>query len=254
MTTWPGDPLGRTTQTDLQYRQLPENVLRMPNGTQVVWRETQNYPRLNEQVPDFTAKSTKGEITLSDLRGKWVCLFSHPADFTPVCTTELIAFARHYQDFQKQNCQLIGLSVDSVYSHIAWIRNIEQNFGINIPYPLISDSNTVVSRLYGMIHPAASDTATVRTTFIIDDSGLLRCMLHYPMNVGRNVEEILRTVTALQVSAKNNVDIPESWHPGEKYIVPAPTTQERAQQSKQEGYEYTDWYFVKAESRQNLAA
>jgi peroxiredoxin (alkyl hydroperoxide reductase subunit C) len=203
-------------------------------------------PRLNEPAPDFSAVSTHGPIKLSDYRGKWVVLFSHPADFTPVCTTELTAFARRQQDFRAINAQLIGLSVDSVYSHIAWIRNMEQHFGVKIEYPIIADLDTKVAQLYGMIHPGASSTATVRCVFVIDDEGVLRAMIYYPLTNGRSVDEILRIVQALQLNKTKGVATPEGWKPGDKVIVPPPVTVADAEaRLKEKGAEVTDWYFVK---------
>ncbi|HZO90595.1 MAG TPA: peroxiredoxin [Chthonomonadaceae bacterium] len=203
-------------------------------------------PRLNEPAPDFTAETTQGTLTLSSLRGKWVVLFSHPADFTPVCTTELVEFARRNDEFQALNAQLVGLSIDSVYSHIAWVRNMEENFGVKIPYPMIADLDTKVAQLYGMIHPGASSTATVRCVFIIDDKGIVRAMIYYPLTNGRNVDEILRLVKALQTTDQSAVSTPVNWKPGEPVIVPAPKTTEGADKRMHEpGVEAKDWYFAK---------
>jgi len=203
-------------------------------------------PRLNEPAPDFTADTTQGPLTLSKLRGKWVVLFSHPSDFTPVCTTELVEFARRSSDFQQNNTQLIGLSVDSVYSHIAWIRSMEKNFGVKIDYPMIADLDTKVAQLYGMIHAGASSTATVRCVFVIDDKGITRAMIYYPLTNGRSIDEILRLVKALQTTDANGVSTPCEWQPGEQVIVPAPRTQEGADKRMMEdGMETTDWYFAK---------
>lgn len=203
-------------------------------------------PRMNEPAPDFTAQTTHGPLTLSSLRGRWIVLFSHPADFTPVCTTELVEFARRAPDFEHLNVQLLGLSIDSVYSHIAWARSMEQHFGVKIPYPMIADLDTKVATLYGMLHPGASSTATVRCVFVIDDKGMVRAMIYYPLTNGRNVDEILRLVTALQTSDKNGVSTPCNWQPGEKVIVPAPLTTEAAEKRMQDtGVEATDWYFSK---------
>ena len=202
-------------------------------------------PRLNEPAPDFQANSTQGPISLGDYKGKWVVLFSHPADFTPVCTTELSEFARRAPDFEKLNAQLVGLSIDSIYSHLAWTRNIEEKFGVKIPYPIIADLDMKVASAYGMIHPGASSTATVRAVFVIDDKAVVRAMVYYPMTNGRNIDEILRLVTALQTSDKNGVATPCNWNPGEKVIVPPPQTAEAAETRLNEGYEVTDWYFSK---------
>ena len=202
-------------------------------------------PRLNEPAPDFAANSTHGPIKLSDFKGKWVVLFSHPADFTPVCTTELSEFARQAPAFDKLNTQLIGLSIDSVFSHLAWTRNIEEKFGVKLPYPVIADLDTKVATAYGMIHPGAASTATVRAVFVIDDKQVVRAMIYYPMTNGRNIDEIVRLVTALQTSDKNGVATPCNWQPGEKVIVPPPATAEALEKRLGEGYELTDWYFSK---------
>jgi peroxiredoxin (alkyl hydroperoxide reductase subunit C) len=168
-------------------------------------------PRLNEPAPDFKAVSTQGDISLSQFRGKWVVLFSHPADFTPVCTTEFVEFAKRYDEFEKRNVQLIGLSIDSIYAHIAWIRNIEQNFDVQIKFPLIADLDTKVAQIYGMIHPGAASTATVRCVFIIDDKGVVRAMIYYPLTNGRNIDEIVRLVDALQTHEQHKVATPANW-------------------------------------------
>jgi peroxiredoxin (alkyl hydroperoxide reductase subunit C) len=204
-------------------------------------------PRINEPAPNFTAKTTHGEISLSDYSGKWVVLFSHPADFTPVCTTEFMAFAKKNDEFEKLNTKVIGLSIDSIYSHLAWVRNIKDNFDVEIPFPIIEDLSMNVAKLYGMVHPGASDTSAVRAVFVIDDKGIMRAMVYYPLSNGRSIDEILRLVKALQTSDANGVATPENWQPGEKVIVPPPTTQEIAAKRADEGYEYTDWYFSKKE-------
>jgi peroxiredoxin (alkyl hydroperoxide reductase subunit C) len=208
-------------------------------------QQTPSLPRINEPAPDFTAKTTHGTIKLSDYKGKWVVLFSHPADFTPVCTTEFIAFAKKAKDFEKLNTQVIGLSIDSVYSHLAWVRNIKDNFDVEIPFPVIADLKMDVAKLYGMIHPGADDTSAVRAVFVIDDKGILRAMVYYPLSNGRSIDEIYRVVQALQTTDKYGVATPENWQPGEKVIVPPPTTQENADKRESEGYDYTDWYFSK---------
>ena len=205
----------------------------------------QSLPRLNEPAPDFKAVSTQGEITLSQFKGKWVVLFSHPADFTPVCTTEFVEFAKNTEWFEQHNTQLIGLSIDSIYAHIAWIRNIEQNFDVKIKFPLIADLDTKVAVAYGMIHPGAASTATVRCVFIIDDKGVVRAMIYYPLSNGRNIEEIKRIVEALQTHEANKVATPANWVPGEKVIIPPPVTQAGAEARVAEGHESKDWYFCK---------
>ncbi|MBI4518959.1 MAG: peroxiredoxin [Deltaproteobacteria bacterium] len=207
--------------------------------------EARSLPRLNEPAPDFEAVSTYGPIKLSDYRGKWVVLFSHPADFTPVCTTELAEFARRSAEFKKLEVQLIGLSVDSIYSHIAWTRNLEQHFGVKIDYPLIADLDTKVAQLYGMIHPGASTTATVRCVFIIDDEGMVRAMIYYPLTNGRSVDEVMRIVQALQLNKSKAVATPEGWCPGQKVIVPPPvTTADAEERIHDRSLDVTDWYFV----------
>lgn len=202
-------------------------------------------PRLNEPAPDFEAKTTHGVKKLSDYKGKWLVLFSHPADFTPVCTTEFMAFAKAYPEFQKLNCDLIGLSIDSYYAHVAWVRNIKEKFGVDIPFPIIEDLSMKVANAYGMIQPGASDTSAVRATFIIDDKGVLRAMVYYPMTNGRSIPEFLRLVAALQTSDKNKVATPEGWQPGDKVIVPPPGDVHAAEKRMHEGYECSDWYFCK---------
>ncbi len=202
-------------------------------------------PRLNEPAPDFKAVSTQGEISLSQFKGKWVVLFSHPADFTPVCSTEFIEFANSADWFKSHNVQLIGLSIDSVYSHIAWIRSIEQHFGVSIQFPVIADLDTKVAQAYGMIHPGAASTATVRCVFVIDDKGVVRAMIYYPLTSGRNIEEIKRLISALQTHEAHKVATPANWQPGDKVIIPAPLTQAAAEQRMHEPVEVTDWYFSK---------
>ncbi len=200
-------------------------------------------PRINEPAPAFKANTTFGERSLADYRGKWLVLFSHPADFTPVCTTEFIAFAKAAEAFAAANCELLGLSIDSIYSHLAWTGNIKEKFGVTIPFPIIDDLSMQVAKAYGMIHPGASDTSAVRATFIIDPDSVLRAMVYYPMTNGRSVAEILRLVQALQTSVKNKVATPEGWRPGDKVIVPPPATAAAVEARMKEGLETTDWYF-----------
>ena len=202
-------------------------------------------PRINEPAPAFKARTTHGERSLDDYKGKWLVLFSHPADFTPVCTTEFMGFARAADRFKGLNCELLGLSIDSVHSHIAWMRSIEEKFGVEIPFPIIDDLSMNVAKAFGMIHPGASDTSAVRATFLIDPEGVIRAMVYYPMSNGRSVEEFIRLLTALQTSDANKVATPENWQPGEPVIVPPPATAEAAKARASEGYDYTDWYFSK---------
>ena len=182
-------------------------------------------------------------ITETSYAGKWLVLFSHPADFTPVCTTEFIGFAKHHGQFKALGCELLGLSIASIFAHIAWIRNIEEKFGVVIPFPIIEDLSMKVAHAYGMVQPGASDTSAVRATFVIDPEGVLRAMLYYPMSNGRSVPEILRLVTALQASDAQKIATPEGWTPGQDAIVPPPKTAEAARQRGSEGYATTDWYF-----------
>ena len=202
-----------------------------------------SFPRLNEPAPDFSAHTTFGDRTLADYRGKWLILFSHPADFTPVCTTEFIAFAKAAPTFQKMGCELLGLSIDSLFSHVAWTRNIKEKFNVEIPFPIIEDLKMDVARAYGMIHPGAGDTSAVRATFFIDPNGILRAMVYYPMSNGRSIDEFVRLLTALQTSDNNGVATPENWKPGEPVIVPPPKTAEAAEKRASEGYDTVDWYF-----------
>ena len=201
------------------------------------------FPQLNKPAPAFTAKTTHGMKSLSDYQGKWLVLFSHPADFTPVCTTEFIGFANRAADFAELNCELLGLSIDSVHSHIAWARSIEEKFGVNIPFPIIADLSMEVAKSYGMIQPGASDTAAVRATFFIDPTGILRAMVYYPMSNGRSVDEFVRVLKALQTSDTHKVATPENWQPGQDVIVPPPATMADAEARKSQGYNYTEWYF-----------
>jgi len=203
---------------------------------------TTSLPRLNEPAPQFAATATSGPIKLSDYKGKWVVLFSHPADFTPVCSTEFAAFATRQADFDKRGVQLIGVSIDSVYSHIAWMRSIEQLLGTKINFPVIADLDMKVAHTYGMIHPGASTTATVRCVFFIDPNQVLRAMVYYPLTTGRNIDEILRVVDALQLNTEKGLATPANWKPGEKCIVPAPLTTEAADKRMKEGLETKDWY------------
>ena len=200
-------------------------------------------PRLNEPAPAFDAPTTQGRKTLADYKGKWLVLFSHPADFTPVCTTEFIAFAKRHDKFAERNTELLGLSIDSVYSHIAWILSIQEKFDVEIKFPIIADLNMKVAKDYGMIQPGASDTAAVRATFIIDPEGVLRAMVYYPMVAGRSIDEIHRLLVALQTADENKCAMPENWQPGDEVIVPTPATPEAAIARAAEGYNTVDWYF-----------
>jgi peroxiredoxin (alkyl hydroperoxide reductase subunit C) len=205
-------------------------------------------PRLGMPAPQFEAVTTHGTLRLADFKGSWLILFSHPADFTPVCTTEFIAFAKIHPELQKINCELMGLSIDSVYSHIAWVRNVEEKTGVKITFPVIADLNKEVASLYGMIMPGESRTETSRCVFVIDDKQILRAMIYYPLTTGRNMDEIMRLIQALQTTDANQVATPANWRPGDKVIIPAPNTQEMAEErAKATGVEYIDWYLCKKE-------
>ena len=203
-----------------------------------------SFPRLNEPAPAFCARTTHGEKKLEDYRGKWLILFSHPADFTPVCTTEFMAFAKAAPTFNSMGCELLGLSIDSLFSHLAWTRNIKEKFNVEIPFPIIEDLKMDVARAYGMVHPGAGDTSAVRATFFIDPNGILRAMVYYPMSNGRSIDEFVRLLQAMQTSDANKVATPEGWTPGCDVIVPAPKTPDAIAKRKAEGLNTVDWYFT----------
>lgn len=213
--------------------------------------------RIGQMAPDFEATTTMGNISLNDYKGKWVVLFSHPGDFTPVCTTEMISFARANTYFENLNACLLGLSVDSNASHLAWLYDIYCRTGIRVPFPIIADRNGEIARKYGMISSDVSNTETVRNVYIIDDRGVIRLILVYPMNVGRSIPEILRSLQALQVADSNNAAMPANWVPCEPVIMPAPRTfeglLERNSQISQ-NRNGINWYlsFKQAENCQNL--
>lgn len=208
--------------------------------------ETTGMPRLGTPAPQFEATTTQGTIRLEDFNGSWLILFSHPADFTPVCTTEFIAFAEIQDKLREMNCALMGLSIDSTYSHIAWVRNIEEKMGVRIDFPVIADLNKEVASLYGMIMPGESKTETSRCVFIIDPAQVLRAMIYYPLTTGRNMDEILRLIQALQTTDEHEVATPANWRPGDKVILPPPATQDAAEERvNTEGLECRDWYFCK---------
>lgn len=182
-------------------------------------------PRIGDPAPDFTATTTHGPLTFSEWHaGKWVLFFSHPADFTPVCTTELSELARRNGEFEDRNVKLIGLSIDSIHSHLAWLESIRDRLGVDVPFPMIADLDTRVAQAYGMIHPGESNTVTVRAVFVIDPSRTVRALVYYPLSCGRNVDELVRLVDSLQAASANGIATPVNWRPGEKVIVPATTT------------------------------
>ncbi|NPA23561.1 MAG: peroxiredoxin [Crenarchaeota archaeon] len=203
-------------------------------------------PSIGERFPEMEVVTTHGKLKLPDhFRGRWFILFSHPADFTPVCTTEFIAFAKRYEDFKRLNAELIGLSVDSVFSHIKWIEWIREKFGIEIPFPVIADPRGEVASRLGMLH-AQSSTHTVRAVFIVDPEGIIRAVLYYPQEVGRNLDEILRLLKALQVATKHGVALPANWPNNElikdRAIVPPASTIDEAKERLKK-YECFDWWF-----------
>lgn len=201
--------------------------------------------RIGQKAPEFEAVTTMGNICLDSYKGKWVVLFSHPGDFTPVCTTEMIAFAKANTYFEKLNACLIGLSVDSNNSHMAWVYDIYCKTGIRIPFPIIADRNGEIARKYGMISSDVSTTETVRNVYIIDDTGVVRLILVYPMNIGRCIPEILRALQALQVADANKGSTPANWIPCEPMIAPPPINfDEMTQRIKQieENRNGMSWY------------
>ncbi|KGP73340.1 peroxiredoxin [Pontibacillus yanchengensis] len=205
-----------------------------------------NMPRIGDAAPQFSAATSQGNINLEDYKGKWVVLFSHPSDFTPVCTTEFVGFQDIYPELKQLNTELLGLSVDSVPSHIAWIRSIEENFDTKIEFPVIADLDKQVAMKYGMIMPGESQVETSRAVFVIDDKQKIRSIIYYPLTTGRNMQEILRLVKALQTTDEHGVSTPANWQEGDKAVVSPPKTQEEAaKRAQEEGIEYIDWYISK---------
>jgi len=204
-------------------------------------------PRIGDQAPDFEAVTTKGKIKFSEYaKDKWVVLFSHPADFTPVCTTEMSGFAQRKAEFDALNTELMGLSIDSIHAHLAWVNNVKQNTGVYFDFPIIADIDMKVSKLYGMLQPNESETAAVRAVFFIDPSKKIRLVMYYPLNVGRNMDEILRVLDALQVSDANGVAMPLNWKKGDRVIVPPPANLDEMQERIDGDYaEKVDFYLVK---------
>lgn len=201
-------------------------------------------PRLGEPAPQFEAETTHGVLRLSDFGGSWLVFFSHPADFTPVCTTEFAAFARLHPRLRELGCELLGLSIDSVFSHIAWVRNIEEKFGLAVDFPVVADLGCQVASLYGMVMPGESRTEASRCVFVLDPGQVIRAMISYPLTTGRNTAEILRLVQALQTTREHGVATPADWSPGDPVIVPPPRTQEdAAERLASSGPECRDWYF-----------
>ena len=203
-------------------------------------------PRIGDMAPDFEAVTTTGNIKFSDYnKGSWVILFSHPADFTPVCTTELSGFAKDKDFFASHNAKLLGLSIDSIHAHIAWVNAVQEKTGVLFEFPIIADIDMSVAKLFGMLQPGESETAAVRAVFMIDPAGKVRLIMYYPLNVGRNMEEIKRCLLALQTSDENKCAMPLNWQPGDKVIVPAPKTIEGLAERKASKLEMVDWYLAK---------
>jgi len=203
-------------------------------------------PLLGDRFPDISVKTTQGHLDLPrDMGGKWFILFSHPADFTPVCTTEFVAFQKRYGEFRSLNCELIGLSIDQVFSHMKWFEWIREKLGVEIKFPLIADDMGEVARGLGLIHPGKG-TNTVRGVFVVDARGILRAMLFYPQELGRNMEEILRIIQGLQIADKNGVAIPANWPRNEiiggNLIIPPPQDEATARQRLQQ-QDCFDWWF-----------
>jgi len=204
-------------------------------------------PRIGDMAPDFEAVTTKGNIKFSEFaKDKWVVLFSHPADFTPVCTTEMSGFATRKAEFDALNTELMGLSIDSIHSHLAWVNNVKEKTGVYFDFPIVADIDMKVSKLYGMLQPNEHETAAVRAVFFIDPSKKIRLIMYYPLNVGRNMDEILRALYALQVSDEQKVALPLDWKKGDLAIVPPPKTLDEMKERLDGDFdEKIDFYLVK---------
>lgn len=222
--------------------------------------ETPSLPLIGDDAPAFEAVTTNGPMNFpADYKGKWVILFSHPADFTPVCTTEFMAFATMDEEFKSLNTELIGLSIDSITSHIAWLKDIKDHIeykglkNIEVKFPVIADIKMDVALKYGMLQPGASDTHAVRAVFIIDPEAKVKAVLYYPLSAGRNMAEIKRLLLALQLNAKENVSTPANWQPGDDVVIGAPQTfkdaQERDDWKKEDGKTVHSWFLVTKKSK-----
>lgn len=209
-------------------------------------QEVITMPRIGDQAPDFKAMTTTGPMQFSEyIKDSWTVLFSHPADFTPVCTTEMSGFALEQKFFDEHHTKLVGLSIDSIHSHIAWVNNVKKNTGVLFEFPIIADIDMKVSKLYGMLQPGESETAAVRAVFFIDPTGKIRLIMYYPLNVGRNMDEIKRVLIALQTADKYKVAMPLDWRPGQKVIVPPPKTVAEMIEREASDYEMVDFYLAK---------
>lgn len=225
----------------------------MENRIEYVEREVTSLPRIGDPAPAFKAITTQGGINFpADYQGSWVILFSHPADFTPVCTSEFMTFASMEQRFNKANCKLVGLSVDGLYSHIAWLRTIKDKIeykgmkDVEVTFPLIEDITMEVARKYGMIQPGEATTKAVRAVFFIDPKGIVRAIIYYPLSLGRNFEELYRALVAMQTADKFGVATPADWQPGDDVIVPTAgscgTAKDRME-GRENGMVCHDWFF-----------
>lgn len=182
-------------------------------------------PLIGDLAPDFKAKTTKGWLTLSDYgKDSWVLLFSHPADFTPVCTTEMSGFARRKDEFSKLNTKLLGLSIDSIFAHLGWVQNVKEKMGVLLDFPIIADITMDIAKLYGMIHPGEASVTAVRAVYFIDPKRTIRLIMYYPLNVGRNMDEIIRCLKALQAVDEHEIATPLDWQPGDDVVIHAPDT------------------------------
>lgn len=210
--------------------------------------EIRSLPRIGSPAPNFEAVTTHGNLSLNDYKGKWVILFSHPADFTPVCTTEFIGFQKISPQLKELNTELLGLSIDSVHSHIAWVRNIEEKFDVKIEFPVIADLSMDVAEKYGMIMPDESSTEASRAVFVIDDKQVVRAIIYYPLSTGRNMDEMVRLVKALQTHDEHKVATPADWQEGDRVIVPPAKTQAEAdERMNDDSIECVDFYFCTKE-------
>lgn len=216
----------------------------MTENIMAVEKEVNSLPRIGSKAPQFEAETSQGTIQLADYEGSWVILFSHPADFTPVCTSEFIGFQEIYPQLRELNTELLGLSVDSVSSHVAWVRNVKEKFGVELEFPIIADLNKEVAQKYGMIMPEESSTETSRAVFVIDDKQVVRAVIYYPLSTGRNMQEILRLVTALQATDEHGIATPANWNKGDKVIIPPAKTAELAEERmNDDSIECIDWYY-----------
>ena len=217
------------------------------NNENNIQEQVISMPRIGDMAPDFEAVTTKGKIKMSDFaKDKWIVMFSHPADFTPVCTTEMSGFATRKGEFDELNTELLGLSIDSVHAHLGWVQNVRENTGVYFDFPIIADLDMKVSKAYGMLQPNESETAAVRAVFFIDPKKKIRLVMYYPLNVGRNMDEILRALDALQTSDKHKIAMPLDWKRGDKVIVSPPKTlDELNARLEDDTLEKVDWYLAK---------